>query len=278
MAFLGLAFGLAVVMSVVLPEATRPTTADRHAAAGPGVIATFADFMQDGPSTWRLILLAGLLASPVTLVHEVGHALMARWRLGTNVVIRVGNSGRLGTLRVGRRITAEVHAFALPGRVSGLAGYDATRATRADVVRIALAGPAASLAGTILPLLAYGRVTGLLHDVCWVLIGEGILATLVNLIPMRVVEGPTQLGWRTDGAMALDALRAQPRRAPAPPATPLPHRTPGAQPLRGRGGVALGVEPLPRSTAQPDPADDGLARRARRLKANEWRSVPPPDR
>jgi hypothetical protein len=46
-------------------------------------------------------------------------------------------------------------------------------------------------------------------------------------------------------------------------------------PLKGREGVVLGVEPVPRASA-PDEDDDGLARRARRLKANAWRSVGPP--
>jgi hypothetical protein len=47
------------------------------------------------------------------------------------------------------------------------------------------------------------------------------------------------------------------------------------EPLRGQDGTPLGVEPLAR-TAAPDVADSGLARRARRLGSNRWRSVPPP--
>jgi hypothetical protein len=47
------------------------------------------------------------------------------------------------------------------------------------------------------------------------------------------------------------------------------------EPLRGQDGMALGVEPLSRSVA-PDPEDSGLARRARRVGSNRWRSVPPP--
>lgn len=46
-------------------------------------------------------------------------------------------------------------------------------------------------------------------------------------------------------------------------------------PLRGREGVALGVEPIARPT-EPDVVNDELARRARRLARNDWRSTPPP--
>jgi hypothetical protein len=45
-------------------------------------------------------------------------------------------------------------------------------------------------------------------------------------------------------------------------------------PLKGRRGAVLGVEPVQRTTAHD--ADDDLARRARRLNANAWRSVGPP--
>jgi hypothetical protein len=45
--------------------------------------------------------------------------------------------------------------------------------------------------------------------------------------------------------------------------------------LRGRDGAHLGVEPLSRA-GQPEPGESGLARRARRLGQNRWRSVPPP--
>jgi hypothetical protein len=46
-------------------------------------------------------------------------------------------------------------------------------------------------------------------------------------------------------------------------------------PLTGRAGAPLGVEPMPRST-QPEPEDSGLSRRAIVLRRNEWSSVPPP--
>jgi hypothetical protein len=46
-------------------------------------------------------------------------------------------------------------------------------------------------------------------------------------------------------------------------------------PLRGRDGAPLGVEPIGRE-GTPEPEESGLARRARRLKSNGWRSVPPP--
>jgi hypothetical protein len=66
-----------------------------------------------------------------------------------------------------------------------------------------------------------------------------------------------------------------------------PERTPGDldrdydvptarhEPLRGRDGAPLGVEPLSRST-EPEAQESGLARRAQSLRTNRWRSVPPP--
>jgi hypothetical protein len=47
------------------------------------------------------------------------------------------------------------------------------------------------------------------------------------------------------------------------------------RPLRGRNGTALGVEPIARMI-EPEGANDELARRARRLAKNAWRSTPPP--
>jgi len=126
---------------------------------------------------------------------------------------------------------------------------------------------------------------GVLHDALWALTLAGAFGWLLNLVPMTVLERRDGPAFRTDGRLILDALRASrmttshrgARLSPTSTTTSTVTSAPGHLPLRGRAGTPLGVEPITRTT-RPDPADDGLARRARRLSANRGRSVPPPGR
>lgn len=70
-----------------------------------------------------------------------------------------------------------------------------------------MAGPAVSLAGTVATALALSAVpSGVLHDVLWVATGTGAVCVL-NLVPLTIEQRRGGPVWRTDGRLALDALR-----------------------------------------------------------------------
>jgi hypothetical protein len=76
------------------------------------------------------------------------------------------------------------------------------------VLLIALAGPAASLAGAILTGYAFTVTApdGVLHDLLWMATFGGVFGVL-NLIPFTFQERRHGPSIRTDGRLALDALR-----------------------------------------------------------------------
>jgi hypothetical protein len=252
--------------------------------------ALILDFMASAPGVPGVLLYTLVASIPLTLLHEMGHALVARRRLRSEVRVVVGTSGRLAELRL-FGVSVSLRALARPGCVAGYAQYDATYATRRDVALIALGGPAASLAGFGICAwaLAVAPDVGIAHGALWALTLGGAVASVVNLVPMTLRERRDGPIVRTDGRIALDCLRAArtttPRREPAArrkratsAATPgIASTTTGHLPLRGRGGAALGGEPVTR-TSVPAMADDDLARRARRLATNRGRSIPPPSR
>jgi hypothetical protein len=285
---------LAVVAAVAMDGAgwSDPGASQPQAGGGAGVlealVAAVVRFMNAMPAMPAMLLATVVVAFPATLVHELGHALVARRRLDTEVKVQVGTSGRIATVRLGR-IGAEIHALGMPGRAAGRAVFDGSAATVLDAVLIALAGPAASLIGFVICAFAWSATSdGIVGDLLWAATLECAFGSLVNLVPMSVHEHGGRV-LRTDGRAVLDAMRIaratvpsstaapravtrRPARAPLKPAAPSPV---AHEPLRGRNGAPLGVEPLPRM-GQPNPADDGLTRRAQRLAANKSRSVPPP--
>ncbi|MGZ4268062.1 MAG: metalloprotease [Solirubrobacteraceae bacterium] len=210
-----------------------------------------------------LFLAVGLVS---TLVHELGHALAARSLVDTDVLIRIGDRVPLGTVRFGR-VAVDLNAIATPRRAAGVAYADLSQATPRDMLLIALAGPAASLAQVPVIALCWVATGGLLHTAFAIVIAQGVFAGAFNLVPRRRRDATTGGSICSDGWHAREALRRI-RAGSAPPARPpalAPH------PLRGRNGVALGVEPLTRVQR----ADD-LAGRAAQLAANASQSVPPP--
>ena len=223
----------------------------RHVDALYGLAAAWTHFLDAGPDVPGFCVCMVLAGVPVTLVHELGHALMARRTVGGNVLVLVGTAGKLASVRLGR-ITMNINAFARPGGVAGLAAFDGSRATARDVVLISLAGPAASFAGFVVSAMAYAAApaTGALHSLLWTLTFAGLCTSLFNLVPLKLQNRRGAPAIRTDGRLALDAARIA-RRLPA---------------------ARMPVEP---STSVEVP-DDGLARRARMLARNAGRSVPPP--
>jgi hypothetical protein len=241
----------ACVLSVVLSMLPGPATATAQPGSGGGLLGVVVRFFAAMPAAGPFLVLMVVAGIPTTLIHELGHAVAARRLLGGDVGVRVGDAAPLATLRMGR-ITADINALATPGRIAGEATVSAARATARDMLLIALAGPAASLAQFALcaPLYAAAASGGLVHDVLWMVTAGGAGTCVLNLVPLRLNEDGTGRVIATDGRLALDALRARPEAAPPRPASAAP--------------------PIPEA-----PADDDVGR-ARRLAANAPRSVPPP--
>lgn len=59
-------------------------------------------FMRSDPDFPVVFLYIALASIPVTLLHELGHALAARARLGAEVHVSVGSTGKLAELRLGQ--------------------------------------------------------------------------------------------------------------------------------------------------------------------------------
>jgi membrane-associated protease RseP (regulator of RpoE activity) len=172
-----------------------------------GLADAIMAFMESGPPVPAVFVYIVITAIPVTPLHELGHAIAAHARLGADVEVSVGSAGRLAELRLGQ-ITASINALDLPGRVSGTASFDASEASARDVLYVAIAGPLASFAGAVVTaiLLAGAEASGVAHDLLWAALLGGVFGVL-NLIPFEFQERRNGPRLRTDGRLALDALR-----------------------------------------------------------------------
>ena len=164
-------------------------------------------FLESAPSgvLWLVFFVAASI--PITFVHELGHALVARRRLGGEVEIVVGTVGKIAELQLAR-IRISINALADPRAAAGTATFDVHRATARDVLLIALAGPTASLAcaaltGCAMSLLPPGRA----HDALWAATFAGVFSLLLNLVPYKLTKRRKLAGVSSDGLLALEALR-----------------------------------------------------------------------
>ncbi len=165
-------------------------------------------YMESAPPMPVFVVYIFVGSGLMVLVHELGHAVVARFLLGADVEISVGNAGKVAELRLGQ-ITTTINALSLPGREAGSAGFHDSQATARDVVLIALAGPVASLA-TLVPavlLLSWGPTAGMFHDLAWAAFPAGVFGVL-NVLPYEFNEDHSGPALRTDGRLAVDALRA----------------------------------------------------------------------
>lgn len=169
--------------------------------------AAMLTFMRSDPNFPVVLLYVALAGIPVTLLHELGHAMAARAQLGAEVHVSVGSTDKLAELRLGQ-IAMSINALSHPGRAAGSASVDDARATAEDVLWIALAGPLASLGGLVLTWVLYSAApaTGIAHDFLWAAVGTGVFGVL-NLIPLEFQDPRDGPRLRTDGRLAIDALR-----------------------------------------------------------------------
>jgi hypothetical protein len=185
--------------------------AARRADAAP-VVQQLVDFMDGMPPLPVILLYAALVGPALVVVHELGHASMALWRSTGPVVVRIAASRRRLALRSGR---FQIEADALT-HCGGICAYDPTGLTRFDEAAIALAGPAASLAGALVTALLWGHTGGPFQDLLAVATLGGVFGGVVNALPLtyRASKRDEAPVVRLDGLHALDALRRP--RVPEP--------------------------------------------------------------
>jgi hypothetical protein len=169
-----------------------------------GVIDHFIRSSPGMPATFTYL---AAVAVPTTLLHELAHALVAARRLGGRVHVSVGARGSLVRIHL-RRLSMAVNALPHAAR---LGGFDALRAAARDLLLVALAGPAASLAGFALSalVLSYVPRAGTVHDLLWAATAANLCAALLSLIPFQFQEHRGAPKLRTDGRVALEAIRAR---------------------------------------------------------------------
>jgi hypothetical protein len=201
-----IAIGVTIALALAMRESPG---ADDYGAVEPlhFLALAFAKFARASPSLPGLFLYLAIVGIPATLLHELGHAVIARRRLGGEVRISVGTAGKLANVRLGQ-ITMSINALGHPGRRAGHASFAASRASARDVVLIALAGPAASLVGCVLTAwaLSSSQTSGVWHDLMWAATAAGAFGVL-NIVPFKFQERRDGPRLRSDGLVALRAAR-----------------------------------------------------------------------
>jgi hypothetical protein len=157
--------------------------------------------MDSGPGLWSWAFALVVVAMPVTVLHELGHALAARWRLHGPVRVAIGAPAlRVRFSALG--IDFAVAPIASPIGQAGSCSYDGWP-TAADTLVVALAGPAATAIGFVVALLALPPTKGAVHDLVWMAAMMQGVALVLCLVPFTL----TPPGLPNDGKLALDALR-----------------------------------------------------------------------
>lgn len=199
---IGLTIGLALVLRAS-PEV------DDYGAIEPlrFLVLAFVTFVRVSPSLPAALACLAVASIPATILHELGHGVIARRLLGGEVQITVGTAGRIADVRLGQ-IAMSVNALGHPARGAGYASFSASRASARDVVMIALAGPAASLVGCALTgwALFASPSTGIVHNLLWGATAAGAFCVL-NIVPFEFQEHRGGPRLRSDGLVALRAAR-----------------------------------------------------------------------
>lgn len=201
---------LAIGVTIGLALLVRASPAvDDYGAVEPlrFLALTFARFVRASPSLPATLVCLAVAGVPVTMLHELGHGIIARRLLGGEVRITIGTAGKIADVRLGQ-INMAVNALSHPGRRAGHASFAAPRASARDIAMIALAGPAASLLGCALTgwALSASQSTGIAHDLLWGATAAGAFCVL-NIIPFEFQEHRRGRRLRSDGLVALRAAR-----------------------------------------------------------------------
>ena len=185
-----------------------------------GGLRAFQHFMDSGPGIWAWLLALAVLAPLVTALHEVGHALAARTLVAGDVLVVDGDERRPGLRFEVGGIGFFVSPFVNPVGRAGYCRYGERTSAR-EAAGIALAGPAATLAGLAAALLVVGHVHGAVRELVWMAVLLQAVATILCLVPMTLTtrDGRRE---RNDGMIALEALRAPQLREPVTVAQPAP--------------------------------------------------------
>jgi len=163
--------------------------------------------------------MALVLSMPLTiLIHELGHAVVARYLSRRPVDVQIGTGGPAVRINVrSLRLTLSARQSLLG--VGGWASFDRSELTAVSLLFIALAGPAASAAGAVATgaLLGGRAETSFVSDLLSAVTFGGWGCCVLNLVPFKL---PMRGGRRvcTDGLVALGALARAMVRAAMDPA------------------------------------------------------------
>jgi hypothetical protein len=177
------------------------------------------NFMNELPGIGEYLLLTTVLAVPLVLLHEMGHALVAKCLGARDISVLVGGSGpakRATLVGVDMRIAPGVR----PWRFDGLMTFNPSGVSNLGLALIAIAGPAASAVGALVSghLMGDRHSGSLTNDLLAVATLNGWGAAVLSLVPMRLTDSanPSRPTFATDGLIALSAVVRHRGRSRAP--------------------------------------------------------------
>ena len=164
-------------------------------------------FMDSAPPFWVSLVWIVVAGIPATLIHELGHAVAARRLLDAEVDVSVGSAAKIAQVRLAG-VTATINALPHPGKAAGFASFDDAGARAIDALWIAVAGPLASLCSLVVSAWLFSAApdTGLVHGFLWAVVALSF-GGILTLIPFTFEERRNGPQMRTDGRLALDALK-----------------------------------------------------------------------
>jgi membrane-associated protease RseP (regulator of RpoE activity) len=174
-----------------------------------GVLARVGAMMDQAPPSPVVWLLAvAVVAAPAVLVHELGHAVVARMLVGGAMTIRVGAPDRGVKLRMGDVTVSLDPVGSFWGPSAGSVKYDTARATNGDALLVLVAGPLASLAAaaaTLRIVEVAGPHYGVPHTLMEAFFLSNAMAA-ANLLPFRLRQLRGGRWLSSDGRVIMDAV------------------------------------------------------------------------
>jgi len=163
--------------------------------------------MNRAPSGLEALVLFAVVSGPVVLIHELAHAVMAKYVGAKSVDLQAGGSGPTATRNIGG-VRAQLAPVARPWRLDGMVTFDPAGISPLGLAMIALAGPVASIATGLVMGSLMTDDGSFVNDVLWTATFSSVGGGLLSLIPMRLVDSlaPGKPGFETDGMVALRAF------------------------------------------------------------------------